>query len=249
MSLEDLEPGVARRGPPAMTGGYRAWAFDIDLEDAALARLLSLLSADEIARADRLRDHRDRARYVAGRGRLRQILGHCLGQAPASLLFTYSTFGKPALATDTGEPLLQFNASGSDGLALVAAHPSAALGIDIERVRVLTDLSALARMLLSQAEHAEFGSLPAAQQADRLLEYWTRKEALAKAIGTGLRQGLDRLSLHPWPGHRAHEVECATGTLWVAPLALPREGHVAALASAVPVGEVLCEWWDSQPAH
>lgn len=232
-----------------MTGGFRAWAFNIDRKDAALARLQSLLSPDEIARADRFRARRDRARYVAGRGCLRQILGHCLGLAPASLQFTYSSFGKPALTTGNGEPPLQFNASGSDGLALVAVHPSTAVGIDVERVRVLTDLSALARMLLSEPEHAEFGLLPLAQQVDRMFDYWTRKEALAKALGTGLRQGLDRLSLHPWPGQRVHRVECATDALWVAPLALPREGHVAALASITPVREVRCEWWDSQQAH
>jgi phosphopantetheinyl transferase len=104
-------------------------------------------------------------------------------------------------------------------------------------------------MLLSESEHAQFDLLPAAQQADRLIDCWTRKEALAKALGSGLRQGLDRLSLHPWPGHQAERVECATDTLWVAPLALPRESHVAALASTAPVREVRCGWWDSQQAQ
>lgn len=249
MSLDGLEPEVVLPGPPSMSGGFHAWNFDLDLEVPALARLLPLLSVDEIVRANRFQTSRDRARYVAGRCGLRQILGHCLGLTPTSVQFTYSSFGKPALVTRDGKSSLHFNASGSGGSAIVAVHPCAAVGIDIERVRVLTDLSAIAGMLLSESEHGEFAKLAAVQQAGRIFDYWTRKEALAKALGTGLRQGLDQLSLHPWPGQIAQRVESGTDALWVAPLTLQAEGYVAALASVIPVTEVRCERWDLQQAN
>jgi 4'-phosphopantetheinyl transferase len=232
-----------------MAGGFRVWAFDLDVEIAVVAGLRSLLSADEAAHADRLRMRRVRTRYVAGRARMRQILGHCLGQPPASLRFKDSTFGKPALAAGGREPPLQFNASGSDGVGLLAVHATAAVGVDVERARPLRDFPALAHMLLSEPERAELAQIPAARQPARLLDYWTRKEALAKALGTGLREGLDRLSLYPWSGLRAHCLYRGSQALWVTSLRLPREGHVAALASTARVTDVRCEWWDPREAR
>jgi phosphopantetheinyl transferase len=144
---------------------------------------------------------------------------------------------------------LQFNASASEDLALVAVHPTAAVGIDLERVRALTDLVELARMLLTEAERGEFDQVPSAERPDRLIDCWTRKEALSKAHGAGLRQGLQNLSLHPWPGPKACRALCSTQALWVAPLALPRPGYVAALASQAEIGAVRCGWWSPQAVH
>jgi 4'-phosphopantetheinyl transferase len=227
-----------------MAGGFRAWAFDLDVGDVALARLQPLLTADEVAHAGRFLDPREFGRYVAGRATLRQILGHCLGRAPSALRFAYSPFGKPALQADDDAPPLQFNASGSGELGIVAIHPTAAVGVDIERVRELADEADLARMLLSGTEFDEYSRLDPQVRIGRLLDSWTRKEALAKAEGSGLRQGLDRFRLHPWPGPDEFRVEGASKQLWVAPLAVPRTGFIAALASDRSVGRVQGDWWE-----
>jgi len=234
MSVDGLERQVAR-----------AFAFGLDVDAASLAGLESLLAPDEIARADRMRGRRDRARCVAGRGRLREILGRCLGRPPASIRFDHAAYGKPFLSLSMNLPCLHFSASRSDALGLVAVSPDARIGVDIERIRPLPDRAALAQQLLSADEYDEFRSIPEAARALRFFEYWTRKEALAKALGTGLRQGLDGLSLHPWPGAQMQRVEAAAAkrvqALWVLPLALPCADYVAALAAAAPCGEVRVE--------
>lgn len=226
-----------------MAGGFRAWVFNLDVGDVVLARLQPLLTDDEAARAGRFLDPREFGRYVTGRATLRQILGHCLARAPSAIRFAYSPYGKPALQPGDGTPPLQFNASGSGGLGIVAIHPTAAVGVDVERIHEFADEADLARMLLSGPEVDEYSVLDVPVRVRRLLDSWTRKEALAKAEGSGLRQGLDRFRLHPWPGPDERKVEGASKQLWVTPLALPCTGFIAALASDQSVGRVRCDWW------
>lgn len=248
MPLDGLEPLRRRPAPPAAEiGPPAAWIVRLDLPPAALARLSGLLSSDELARADRLRRPTDRARFVAGRAQLRQLLGRRTGKDPAALRFEYSPAGKPSLAPGRGSVPLHFNASGSSGFALVALRCGAAVGVDLEAIRARPDGDALATRLLSGDERGEFLLLPETERTGRFFEYWARKEAAAKAIGTGLREGLDRLSLHPWPGNGTFRLDVAgreaPSPLWVAPLALPVPGFAAALASPRRFGTIDVQEW------
>jgi len=248
MPLDGLEPLSPRPAPPAAEiGPPAACIIRLDLPPAALARLSGLLSPDELARADRLRRPTDRARFVAGRAQLRQLLGKRTGTDPAALRFEYSPAGKPSLAPARGGDPLQFNASGSDGFALVALRCGAAVGVDLEAIRARPDGDALATGLLSGDERAEFFRLPETERTGRFFEYWVRKEAVAKAIGTGLGEGFDHLSLHPWPGSGVFRLDVAgrkgPSPLWVAPLALPVPGFAAALASSSPFGTIDVHEW------
>lgn len=230
------------------SGETHVWAFNRDLEISSLASLEPLLSPDEIARAERLRPARDRARFITGRARLRQILGHYVNRAPESLRFDYSPAGKPSLAPTEGQEQLRFNASGSEALALVALRMDADVGIDIERIRHLPDAPALAKRMLSADEYSEFTSIRDELRQTRFFEYWARKEALAKSLGSGLQQGFDRLNLYPWPGDEPLRIASALGgetaTHWVKPIAVPQKGYVAAHAAARPIGSVRVQWWD-----
>jgi 4'-phosphopantetheinyl transferase len=229
-------------------GDTHVCAFSLDLETSILASLESLLSPDEIARANRFRLAWERARFVAGRARLRQIVGHYMNRAPESLRFDYSPTGKPSMAPSKGQEPLRFNATGSEALALVVLRMDADVGVDIERIRHLPDAPALAKRMLSADEYGEFTSIPEELQQTRFFEYWTRKEALAKALGSGLQQGFDRLSLHPWPGDKPQRIDCSRGgetvPQWVMPIAVPRKGYIAAHAAAIPFGLVRVQWWD-----
>jgi 4'-phosphopantetheinyl transferase len=64
------------------------------------------------------------------------------------------------------------------------------VGIDIEAERPLTDVTLLARRILTPREGAAFEALPEAARPRALLAAWTRKEAVLKAIGTGVSGGL-----------------------------------------------------------
>ena len=88
--------------------------FPLDVDASERARLQTLLSQDEIERANRFVFARDRERFVVGRGRVREALGGRLSLAPRDLIFSYSENRKPSIAG------LHFNLSHSGGLAALA---------------------------------------------------------------------------------------------------------------------------------
>ena len=249
MSVDGLAP--VRRGPgspPPGNGETHVWVFSLDVGHPVLEALHALLSPDEIGRAERLRDPRERARFVAGRGQLRQVIGDCLGQLPGSVRFKYSPLGKPSLADDAEAARLRFSPSGSDALGVVAVRGDAEIGVDVERVHAIPDIAALARRMLGADEHKEYAKIPKSRRETRFFEYWVRKEASAKALGSGLRQGFHRLKIHPWPGDGPFQVDCVSdetrATTWVVGVPMPVAGYTAALAATQPIGPVLTAWWD-----
>ena len=60
-----------------------------------------------------------------------------------------------------------------------------AVGLDVEVLGRRLDVAALARAVLTEEERAELLSAPNAVEA--FLDIWTVKEAVAKAVGLGMR--------------------------------------------------------------
>ena len=144
----------------------------------------ALLDEHERARAARFAFERDRQRYVAAHVALRQVLGQRIGRPPASLRFETGAFGKPRLR---GEPRCAFSLSHSGDQALIALSDDGEIGVDLEQLRPLPDLDALARQCLAPREHFHFDATPLAERELAFLRAWTRKEACLKALGTGLQ--------------------------------------------------------------
>lgn len=137
-----------------------------------------------------------RKRSLVGHVALRLLLGELTGCAPESLRFERrcghcggSGHGKPALAGRSG---LDFSLSHSGELALVAVASDRRVGADVERVRLRTDVLAIARGSLSARERRtiEAPGTDAARRA-AFFRCWTRKEAYLKGLGVGLAGGLD----------------------------------------------------------
>jgi 4'-phosphopantetheinyl transferase len=158
---------------------------------AEVARLHSLLSNEEQARAARFLSPLHRDRFAVAHGRLREILGARLGVPPETLAFEVAEHGKPHLAGAQVRSGLQFNLSHSGGQALVGWADDRQLGVDIELWRPLGDEAALVRRFFSPAENAAYAALPASGRTQGFFECWTRKEAYIKAVGRGLGLPLD----------------------------------------------------------
>ena len=166
------------------------WRLRLDLPGVALARLFETLASDERARAFRFRNEGDRARFVAARGQLRAVLGETLGRAPESLVFARDAAGKPRLEHPRcdGTRSLRFSLSHSGDAMAVAVAYGIEVGIDIERRRALAaDPLALARAAFARAEVRRLARLQGSEREESFHRLWVRREAVLKALGTGLR--------------------------------------------------------------
>jgi 4'-phosphopantetheinyl transferase len=164
------------------------WLVSLDRPPAPLPTLQSTLSSDERERASRYHFDRDRRRYATSRGVLRAILASYLELDPDALTFQYSPHGKPSLAADAE---LRFNLSRSGEQLLVGVNLNREIGVDVECLRPMSDLDAIARRFFAPTEAAKLAALPDAVRTRAFFECWTRKEAFIKAVGEGLSMPLD----------------------------------------------------------
>ena len=105
-----------------------SWCVALDVPPDTSAGLDVTLSHDERNRSARLRVARDRQRFIAARGVLRDLLGRYLGTRPGQIRFAYNAFGKPELSPEFGGRL-RFNLSHSADLALIAITTEAGIGV------------------------------------------------------------------------------------------------------------------------
>lgn len=188
-------------------GEVHIWRIVLEQPGWVVDRLRSILSPDELARADRYVIDRDRRHFAVGRGALRVLLSRYLAVAPGDLAFRAGPHGKPALAEP--EPSLHFNLSHSHGLALLAVARDRELGIDIEYVRPMPDAESMIVRFFSSRERDDFGRLAQVERLTAFFRAWTRKEAYLKALGAGLSLALDHfdVTLGPDEPPRLRRVE------------------------------------------
>lgn len=173
-------------------GAIHVWRVELDVGAEALAELRRVLAADEQQRADRFRFEVDRHRFIAARATLRQLLARYLATTSAQVQFCYGDRGKPAI--DQPGTDLAFNVAHSQNQMLCAITRQHRVGIDLEFLRDIQDLESLAQRFCQPAESAALLTLAKAQRPEAFFRLWTCKEAVLKAIGTGL-VGLEQVEL------------------------------------------------------
>ncbi len=218
--------------PRLNSGEIHVW--NASLDGSAHEQDQALLSPDETERAGRYRFARDRLRFMAGRARLRTILGGYLGCQPAELSFLHGPHGKPRLATNEWEEPLHFNMTHADSLALYAVTRAGEVGIDIERIREIQDWAGIAGNFFAPGEQARLRRLTAGRRTRAFLQAWTRREALLKASGEGLIGENDGRSSVRDSGFSIHSFA-------------PAPGYLAALASEFSAQRVIFITWTGTP--
>lgn len=165
------------------------WSIEIPFDENMLSSMQSVLDDSEQARAGRYVQSEDRARFVATRHALRELLSSCTGEHPAALQFHHTANGRPVLSA---YPELEFSVSHSGRHALIAIAKGRAIGVDIEQIDRRTNWQDLAPAALSAAEVDAISTLPEDAQRAAFFRCWTAKEALLKAVGLGIA-GVDDL--------------------------------------------------------
>jgi 4'-phosphopantetheinyl transferase len=159
----------------------------------------TLLDAPETDRLAALRRAPDRARFLTGCALVRTAIGRHLGIAPRDVPLDRRC---PDCARPHGQvrvPGAYVSVSHAGDWVLVALSGDAAVGVDIELVTDRGDTAALANRVLAPTERAALESLPVPRRAAGFVRYWSRKEAVLKATGDGLRCDPARLRVtEPW---------------------------------------------------
>nr|WP_232344635.1 4'-phosphopantetheinyl transferase superfamily protein [Cupriavidus taiwanensis] len=205
--------------------------WQVDLADpvhAAAIAVASCLAPAEQAHCATLRQAADRRRFTGARVALRTVLARRLDCSPATLRFGSGNHGKPYLEGIAAPP---FNvAHAGDYAWIVLAEAGGEVGVDIERIDPALGLAAmreLAAHCLTPRERAWLAPLPADAWPRAFFLLWTAKEALLKALGLGIADHLQHVSV-------VADGQGGAGRLAVVPesgkLAGQFTGHAAALA-------------------
>ncbi len=171
-------------------GTLDLWTLDLFRVETPADR--ALLTADELAKSERIIIPRKARQSLRARAELRRILGLYLGRAPGRLEFVYGQHGKPDLGPGQHSPsaqILSFNLSHSEAAGLVAVTLDTRrveLGVDVEQTRDSREFEGIARSFFAPDELAALLAMPPDERPAGFYRAWTRKEAYLKALGTGL---------------------------------------------------------------
>lgn len=149
------------------------------IEEAA-----DVLTAAEHARALRFRQQQHRDTYVLAHAAWRHALAAVLRVTPAEVPLASEANGRPCLP---GTGLATSLSHSGSHVAIAIAHADC-IGVDIEQSPTRADLGPLTELLCTTEEANALQRCDTPSREHALLALWTRKEALLKAYGIGLRQ-------------------------------------------------------------
>jgi 4'-phosphopantetheinyl transferase len=229
-------PCTAAARPPVDT--VHVWRV---AADQPAERWHGLLTPHEAGRLGRFRAEADARREATGRGALRLLLGHYLGQTPTEIAIGAGPFGKPQLAPGSGEAPLRFNLSHSGEWVLLAFATRGEIGVDLERHREM-DLADVARFSFTAEELAEWHALPATERTRAFFDRWTAKEAYLKALGCGIGKDPRSVRIARSTTPAPEIVSCAdvpdASIRWQLRRLAPAPGYSAALAADADISRV-----------
>lgn len=215
---------LATTSPPLRADHVHVWSVSLCVDPETLEAMRNVLSTDELSRCERSPLVHEQNRFIAGRGSLRHILASYLNTAPGAVQFGYGHAGKPYLLHPAHD--LRFNISHSGDLALIAVSLHCDIGVDVELMNELPEMTEIAVRFFSDAAKKQFLSSSAENRLETFYKSWTEKESVSKCTGQGI------VEEHPVP---ADDISVMQLT--------PAVGYAASLAVRGPVQNVHTWRW------
>jgi 4'-phosphopantetheinyl transferase len=223
---------VGEAGRLSGPDGQTALVWWARRQDAS-PRLAGLLDQTERQRWASYRRDEDRERFLVGCALAKTAIAACASRRPEQVSFdrTCPRCGEPHGKPTIRDIDLEHSVAHSGDVVAVAVA-GAPVGVDVERLEGRArrpgggDPEALARMVLSDTERAALAAVPPSGRDRAFLVAWTRKEAVTKARGEGLRvpfgdvvvagaEGAPRLLAWPYPqapqGVSLHDLDAGRG--------------------------------------
>ncbi len=227
---------VQHQLPKLQPGECHLWHISLEESEENLARQTQHLSSEERKRASDFLLPAPRLQFIVTRSALRLLLGSYLGIPPETLQFTLNPYGKPSLHSPLAN--FRFNVSHSGKLALIAISMEVDVGVDIEQHRTLDDGAGLAKMIWCQEDLDLWLGLSPDARLNAFYQAWTRKEAIAKALGYGLTLDFKNLRVSFAPKAQAEliNIEPSLGVAreWTLIDINAGDAYSAALATITP---------------
>lgn len=166
----------------SFSNGSKLKLYKVKLSDylEAIDTLASLLTELEVERSQKYHFEKDKNRFIICRALLKISLAAHVKLPVSKLTIAIDSNKKPYLPSF---PKLFFNVSHTATYALIAIS-EVLVGIDIEKIDREFDYSEAARTVFNNKDVAKM--IQAEDQKQTFFTYWTRKEAIVKAIGTGI---------------------------------------------------------------
>ena len=170
---------------------------DLTPDPAREAASLAWLDEEERSRRERFRHDGRRRQYTLCRAALRAILCDRLDCGSEELSFVESERGKPHVLLLGARAPGSFSVSHSGRHGLLAFARKGRVGVDVEERAPRRDLDALIAAVLAPDERAELASTTGHHRVARFYDFWTIKEALLKAVGTGIQLDIAGFEVPP----------------------------------------------------
>lgn len=148
------------------------------------------VSEREKTRAEKFFSETERETYIACHGFLRFILARKINSDPSEVTYARGEYNKPGLP---GDPLF-FNISHTKKAFAIGLSENYPIGLDIEDMDRRVDISSISQTYFSRKE-LEYTLKSGADQKESFFLIWTRKEALLKAMGTGIIEDLNKIEV------------------------------------------------------
>ena len=167
------------------------WSEPLPAED----RYLNLLDELERGRYDAYRLEIDQRRFLTGRTLAKTLVAERLGRPAESVRLdaTCDDCGKPHGRPRVPDSDLVLSISHSGNLIGLAVTEGVPVGLDVETSNRTADGS-LVDYALSPAEREAVAGLSDEARSAAFFVYWTRKEAVMKATGKGLKIPLQSIT-------------------------------------------------------
>jgi len=159
---------------------------------------LALLSDRERDQALRYSSNENRNRYAMAHAFLRTLLEHYLGTPATQIEIIQDNNKKPRLKSES-QPPIYFNLSYRGEYSLVAISGTSFIGVDVESIKEVEHISSFMSSYFSHEEKQKVLAIKNSQdRLAMLFTLWVMKEALVKALSTGISESSIHYNICPF---------------------------------------------------
>jgi 4'-phosphopantetheinyl transferase len=170
------------------TPGLKLFKIDLYSYYDLVPELITYLNVEELQRAQNYHFEKDRNQFIICRSLLKLILAKHSHLPVTQINVEIDANNKPYLSSNK---LVCFNVSHAKGYALIAVNDNHPIGVDIEYLNNNFDFSEIMPDIYSPLEIETV--LNATDKTHVFYTFWTRKEAIVKATGTGISDFLPQI--------------------------------------------------------